>query len=91
LQTVSTNDFKVGKEKFDRKQLFTSVQEYLGSHAIRESDIAIAEDLFMENAEVEMVKFIASNYSMDAYEIMKELNARFGFTLFKYVQSANTK
>lgn len=78
-------------EKFDRMKLFSDVQGILHSKEVSASDIALAEKLFLEKAEVEMVQYIGQAYQIDPYDLMEELNTAIGFRFFKFVRTLKTK
>ena len=90
VQSITSNDICSVSEKFDRKHLFTTCRQLLEQRSVSEEDISLAETLFLEKAEVDMVKYIGSEYSIDPYELMRVLNQQFGFELFVFSDSGNS-
>ncbi len=77
-------------EKFDRAKLFGTIAGVLEEKEVSASDMSLARDLFVERAEIEMVKYIAGSYEIDVYDLMDELNTAMGFKLFKFVRTVKS-
>lgn len=72
-------------EKFDREMLFGKSKMYWEMKSVPESTLIYAKELFLKGEEVEMVNYIAESYQLDAYTLMGDLNALFGFPMFKFI------
>ena len=89
LQNMVSN-IDLPAEKFNRSTLFQKIKLSLEAKGVSASDLHIAESLFNEKAEVEMVQFISRDYKLDSYDLMEELNGIIGFTMFKFARTLNT-
>lgn len=90
LSSLQQNNMLEPIEKFDRSILFGKIREALQLKEVSDADLNLSEQLFVEKAEVEMVKYLARSYALDTYDLMEELNTAMGFNLFKFARTVKS-